>query len=289
MSASLYGIPDSFEKPIAAGGAAVCDADDQVCVRGCLLREALAHPHARAMHLDASDLRVGPREVHVLEDAERAPRGGDGLRGVQTLGVDPDDLARLHVADDLGADEVERARLGRDRPVVAQSTERERTESARVAKRNERVVHDRGHRVRALEPSHRVRHRFDERGRIASEERCYELRVRSRRHPDAVGEELATKLLDIHEIPVVAECNRPCAPVMDVWLRVRPLVRTGGRVARVTDRNLAGQRLQLLLVEDVREEANLAYDRQATAVRDRDPGRLLAAVLEREQPEVRET
>ncbi len=102
-------------------------------------------------------------------------------------------------------------------------------------------------------------------------------------------EELATKLLDVHEIPVVAECDRPCAPVMDVWLRVRPLVRTGGRVARVTDRNLAGQRLQLLLVEDVRDEPHLAQDRETTLVGHRDPGRLLAAVLEREQPEVRET
>ena len=109
------------------------------------------------------------------------------------------------------------------------------------------------------------------------------------REPDAVRDQLGTKLLDVHEIPVVAECDRPCAPVMDVRLRVRPLVRTGGRVARVTDRNLAGQRLQLLLVEDVRDEPHLAEDRETALVGHRDPGRLLPAVLEREQPEVRET
>ena len=50
-----------------------------------------------------------------------------------------------------------------------------------------------------------------------------------------------------------------------------------------------GQRLQLLLVEDVRDEPHLAQDREAPAVGDGDPGRLLAAVLEREQAEVRET
>ena len=57
----------------------------------------------------------------------------------------------------------------------------------------------------------------------------------------------------------------------------------------MTDGRLAGQRLQLLLVEDVRDEPHLAQHREMTAVGDCDPRRLLAAVLEREQPEVRET
>ena len=98
MSASLNGMPDALEKPIAAGVPAVGDADDEVGLDRRLPREPLAHPHARAVHLDPADARVGPREVDVLEDAERVPARRHCLRGVQSVLVDPDDLARPHVA-----------------------------------------------------------------------------------------------------------------------------------------------------------------------------------------------
>src|SRR5262249_27024552 len=45
---------------------------------------------------------------------------------------------------------------------------------------------------------------------------------------------------------------------------------------------------QLLLVEDLSHEAHVAQRRQAAAVRDGDAGRLLAAVLQCEQAEVRQ-
>ena len=90
---------------------AVGDADDEVRVGGRLAREPLAHTHACAVHLDSADPRVRAGEVHVLEDAQRIPPGGNGLRGVEPFVVDPDDLARLHVADRVGTDEVERTRL----------------------------------------------------------------------------------------------------------------------------------------------------------------------------------
>ena len=49
---------------------------------------------------------------------------------------------------------------------------------------------------------------------------------------------------------------------------------------------VAVQAAQLLLVEDLRDEAHVAQHRQAAVVGDGDPGGLLAAVLEREEPEV---
>ena len=48
------------------------------------------------------------------------------------------------------------------------------------------------------------------------------------------------------------------------------------------------QPAEVLLVEHLRDEAHLAEHGQVAAVRDGDPGRLLAAVLERVQAEVRE-
>ncbi len=50
----------------------------------------------------------------------------------------------------------------------------------------------------------------------------------------------------------------------------------------------AAQAAELLLVEDLRHEPEVAECREPALVGDRDAGGLLAAVLEREEPEVRE-
>src|SRR5439155_25041097 len=57
----------------------------------------------------------------------------------------------------------------------------------------------------------------------------------------------------------------------------------------MADRDLSRQRVQLLLVEDLRDEAHVAYDREPPLVRDCDARRLLPTVLEGEEPEVGET
>ena len=57
----------------------------------------------------------------------------------------------------------------------------------------------------------------------------------------------------------------------------------------MADRHLAAQAVQLLLVEDLRDETEIAERGQAPVLGDRDAGRLLAAVLQREEAEVRES
>jgi hypothetical protein len=59
-------------------------------------------------------------------------------------------------------------------------------------------------------------------------------------------------------------------------------------VAGVADRDLAVEAAELLLGEDLRDEPEIPQDRQPAAVRDGDAGGLLAAVLEREEAEVRD-
>ena len=182
MSASLNGIPEAFEKPIAAGVPRVGDADDEVRLGRRLAREALAHAHARTVHLDAADPRVRTREVDVLEDAERVPARRERACAAcspssSTQTTSPGRTSRTTSAPI----EVERAGLGRDDPVVADPAERERAEAERVAERDEHVVDERGHRVRALEPPHRVRDRLGERSGVARDERRDHLGVRARR------------------------------------------------------------------------------------------------------------
>ncbi len=54
------------------------------------------------------------------------------------------------------------------------------------------------------------------------------------------------------------------------------------------DGHLTLERLQLLLVEDLGDEPHVAHRHDLAGVRRRDPGRLLAAVLQGEQREVGE-
>src|SRR6266508_78860 len=109
-------------------------------------------------------------------------------------------------------------------------------------------------------------------------------RGRSRVH--AVGGEALPQLLRVCEVAVVAKGDRAGAAVQDDRLSVRPLRRARRRVARVADRGLALEPAQALLVEDLCDEAHVPEDRQAPALGDGDPGRLLAAVLKGEEPEI---
>ena len=194
-----------------------------------------------------------------------------------------------HVAHEVGADEIERAGLRRDDPVVPELPERERAEAERVAEGDERVLGERGHGVRALEPGHRVRDRLDERALVAGDQRGDELRVRAGEELTPSATSSARSSSTFTRLPLWPSATVRARAVMDERLRVRPLVRAGGRVARVADRGLARKRVQLLLVEHVRDEAHLAQHGEPALIRDRDARGLLAAVLEREQAEVRET
>ena len=87
----------------------------------------------------------------------------------------------------------------------------------------------------------------------------------------------------------MSERDRSRGAVVDDRLGVRPVRAAGRRVARVADRDLARQRRELLLVEDLRDETHLAEHGDPPPSETAMPGGLLAAVLEREEPEVRET
>ena len=108
------------------------------------------------------------------------------------------------------------------------------------------------------------------------------------RELDARGAQLVAQLADVDEVAVVPERDGARAPVVEERLRVRPGRRAGRRVARVADRDLAAEAVKLLLVEHLRDEPEVAHPRQPAVLGDRDPRRLLAAVLEREEAEVRE-
>ena len=75
---------------------------------------------------------------------------------------------------------------------------------------------------------------------------------------------------------------------MEQRLRVLPRIAAGRRVARVADRILALETGERALVEDLRHEPEIANGGEAPVFGDRDPRRLLAAVLQRVETEVRQ-
>ena len=99
--------------------------------------------------------------------------------------------------------------------------------------------------------------------------------------------QLAPQLDRVGQVAVVGE-RHLAAVVAPDRLRVLPGAAAGGRVAHVADRHVALQRPQLLLVEDLGHQPGVAHRGDVAALAGGDPGRLLAAVLQRVEAEVGE-
>ena len=121
---------------------------------------------------------------------------------------------------------------------------------------------------------------------VRGQQRGDDLRVRRRAEAHALLAQLGVQLDGVDEVAVVAERELAAVGAMD-RLRVVPAVRAGRRVAHVADRDLAAERAQLLLVEDLVDEAEVAQGHDVTAyVRGGDAGGFLPAVLQCVQREV---
>ena len=103
----------------------------------------------------------------------------------------------------------------------------------------------------------------------------------SGRSRDHLGE-----LVGVDQVAVVAERDGAVDGGPEGRLRVLPGRGAGRGVARVADREVALERLERRLVEDLRDQAHVLVDQDLAAVADRDAGGLLPAVLQGVQPEV---
>ena len=106
-------------------------------------------------------------------------------------------------------------------------------------------------------------------------------------------EQLVVQLDGVDQVAVVRQRELAAGAVGALGalhrLGVLPGVGAGRRVAHVADRELAGERAQVVLAEDLADEAEVAArDDVPAAVGGGDARRLLAAVLERVEREVGE-
>ena len=91
----------------------------------------------RAVDRLAENERIGTRKVDVFEDAHRMFLRRQRMRRTQTVFVDHDHFARLNVANIGRVDQIEGAGFRGDHPGVAQTAQRQRPKTTRVANRNQ--------------------------------------------------------------------------------------------------------------------------------------------------------
>ena len=224
----------------------------------------------------------------MLEDAAGAALGLHHLARLQPALGQADHLARVHLAHQLGADDVEGAALRGDDEAVVEPAQRERPDPVRVAEGDDRVLGHHHGRVGALQPRHHLRDRvLDQLAAVGGEQGGDDLRVGGAAEVDPALLQLGPELDRVGQVAVVGE-RHLAAVVAPDRLRVLPGAAAGGRVAHVADRHVALQRPQLLLVEDLGDEAAVAQGGDVAALAGGDPGRLLAAVLQRVEAEVGE-
>ncbi len=156
----------THRRPVAAVG----HGDDEVGGDRGFLRELPAEVDAHLRDIALVDVAVGSGKIDVLKNAERVRllRVGPRIDGVHAVFVDQHDFAGRDVADKLGVDQIQRARLAGQHighPVHAvlgharlEFAEHERPEAEWIAQADQLVLAHDQQRVRALNPSH---HRFE--------------------------------------------------------------------------------------------------------------------------------
>ena len=270
---------------------------------GCLHGELFAHTHPGLMDVVAVEHAVGPGEVDELEQAQGRLDGrlGERMRRPAPGRVDHDHLARVELSHEVRAHDVERGGLGGEHPTLFELAETQRPEAVRIADADHSTLVGQHERERTFEQRKHLAQRTLERAIVAV--------LVSRAH-DRLGEQLRDEIAvarrgarqhagllgqrrGVDEIAVVAEheliglvCGLTDAAVDR--LRVAPLARAGGGVARVADREVADERGERAVVEHRGHEALLLHDHDLAAVADGHTRGLLPPVLEGEHPEVGE-
>ena len=76
---------------------------------------------------------------------------------MQTILIDDDDFTRLDIANELGVNQIQRARFAGKHPRIIHATDAERAEAMRITHANKFVLRHDDERERALDATHNAR------------------------------------------------------------------------------------------------------------------------------------
>ena len=200
-----------------------------------------------------------------------------------------DDFARSDLGDVAAAERCQGAGFAGDGPAaVRQAADGQRPEPPRVTDGQHTIAAQQDQRERPL-PGRQgafdaVLPRLPAGG---GEHQRHHLGVARRRQAEPPRQQFLAQVRRVDDVAVVSQGQRPVHRLDDERLDVAVGVATGRRVAGVPDGVVADQWRQRLTGEHVGDEARLLVHPNAPAVADRQPGGLLAAVLQGEQSEER--
>jgi hypothetical protein len=171
----------------------------------------------------------------------------------------------------------------------AEDAEAQRPDAHGVADGDDGLFGEEGERIGALDPGEGVGDAVLDGDLFAhGDEVDEDLGVGVAREDRPALLELRPKLFGVREVAVVADRERAAGVVDCDGLRVLDVGSAGGGVADVADGDAARELAELVLREGVLDEAHRAVRVELLAVARDDAGRLLSAVLERVEAEVRE-
>ncbi len=244
-------------------------------------------PLADGLDRLAEEQAVRPREVDVLEKAGRPPLGLERLERVQAADVDHRDLAPLHVAHVLGAQQVEGAGLAGDDPGAVDPADRQRTEAQGVADRDHAPGDERDQGVGAAQKAQGIDQRVDHVGRSRARRQVQDrLGVAGGLEDRAVGLQLLADQRRVDQVAVVGDGDRPAMVPEQERLRVGRARVTGCRVADMPHGGLAWKLVQYLSGEDLGYVSHARTARELFPYGGDDARRLLPAVLQGVEREV---
>ena len=196
-------------------------------------------------------------------------------------------LARLDVADEAGADDVERAGFGSEDPGAVEIAEHQRADAERVAAADHLLGRQRDQRVGAFDLAQRVDEARIEVALAAGGDEVQDrLGVGGRREDRALLLQRALHGQGIGDVAVVGDREAAVGEFGKERLDVAQAGAAGGGVAGMADGAVARQAVDDgWLGESVADQADMALDVELRAVKGDDARRFLAAMLEGMQAE----
>ena len=200
---------------------------------------------------------------------------------------DGDDLAVLDLAHEFGADDVERAGLGRQHVRGAKLAQHQRPDADGIACADQHVVGQADERIGAFDLQQRIDEALDDAPALgAGDEVQDDLGIGGRLADGAGGDEVAPQRESVGEVAVVGDGEAAGVEIGEQRLHVAQDGVAGRRVAIVPEGDMALEPADHVgLVEIVADQAEAALGMEMGAIEGDDAGGLLAAVLQGVQAE----
>src|SRR6186997_2618949 len=269
------------------GHARVRDRDDDIGVGRSLARQLPAHLFPDFVDRAAADDRVRPGEVDIFEDTEPRRVFGNETVALDSLARDHHHFAILDLAQEFGADDVERTGLGGEHPRFAELSQHQRSDAVRIARADELLVGETYQSVCAFNLEQGLDEFLDKSPFFAAGDEVEDnFGVRSGLADGTLLDQPIAHCERVGEIAVVAECKTARIEVDEKRLHVAQNRIAAGGVAHMTYGDIALEALDHgARGEMIADETYAALGMELMAVEADDASRLLAAMLERMQAE----